>query len=444
MTKSKLEHSLKITIPAKTFAEKIDAKLVEIQKDAKIAGFRPGQTPMNLIKAKYADAVKGEVLDSLIQEQVEATFKKENIRPALRPKVELDKFEDGKDITVKVEVEALPEVKVKDFTGLTVHRMKATAGDKEVADALNKLAESKKTTEPCAEKRATKTGDVIVIDFVGTINGTEFKGGTGKDYYLALGSNTFIPGFEDQLTGKKVGETVDVNVTFPANYHAKELAGQKALFKTTIKELRQFKLPEINDEFAKAFGMENLTKLKEMIKTELDKEYTRLARTHAKRSLLDALAAEYDFEVPAGMVDLEYNSIMAQYEQAKKNNRLDDEEKSKSEKEIQKEYRDIAERRVRLGLLLAEIANQNKVTLSNEDLTNAVMAEARRYPGQEKMVFEYYQKNPQAVESLRAPLFEEKVVDFMLGKVKVDEKAVSVKELYDFDPDAPKSKKKAK
>ena len=444
MTKSKLEHSLKITIPAKSFAEKINAKLAEIQKDAKIAGFRPGQAPMNLIKAKYEAAVKGEALDTLIQEEVEKTFKKENIRPALRPKVELDKFEDGKDITVKVEVESLPEVKVKDFTGLTVHRMKAVAGDKEITDALNKLAESKKTTEPCADKRATKTGDVVVIDFVGTIDGTEFKGGNGKDYYLALGSNTFIPGFEDQLTGKKIGDTIDVNVTFPANYHAKELAGKKALFRTTLKELRQFKLPEINDEFAKGFGMENLAKLKEMIKTELDKEYARIARTHAKRSLLDALAAEYDFEVPAGMVDMEYNSIMAQYEKAKKENRLDDDEKSKTETEIKKEYRAIAERRVRLGLLLAEVANQNKVTLSNEDLTNAVMAEARRYPGQEKMVFEYYQKNPQAVESLRAPLFEEKVVDFMLGKVKVDEKEVSVKDLYDFDPDAPKSKKKGK
>ena len=444
MTKSKLEHSLKITIPAKSFAEKINAKLAEIQKDAKIAGFRPGQAPMNLIKAKYEAAVKGEALDTLIQEEVEKTFKKENIRPALRPKVELDKFEDGKDITVKVEVESLPEVKVKDFTGLTVHRMKAVAGDKEITDALNKLAESKKTTEPCADKRATKTGDVVVIDFVGTIDGTEFKGGNGKDYYLALGSNTFIPGFEDQLTGKKIGDTVDVNVTFPANYHAKELAGKKALFRTTLKELRQFKLPEINDEFAKGFGMESLAKLKEMIKTELDKEYTRIARTHAKRSLLDALAAEYDFEVPTGMVDMEYNSIMAQYEKAKKENRLDDDEKSKTETEIKKEYRAIAERRVRLGLLLAEVANQNKVTLSNEDLTNAVMAEARRYPGQEKMVFEYYQKNPQAVESLRAPLFEEKVVDFMLGKVKVDEKEVSVKDLYDFDPDAPKSKKKGK
>ena len=444
MTKSKLEHSLKITIPAKSFAEKIDAKLAEIQKDAKIAGFRPGQTPMNLIRAKYENAVKGEVLDSLVQEQVEATFKKENIRPALRPKIELDKFEEGKDISVKIEVEALPEVKVKDYSGLVVRRMKATAGDKEVADALNKLAESKKTTEPSTEKRATKTGDVIVIDFVGTIDGKEFKGGNGKDYYLALGSNTFIPGFEDQLTGQKVGAEVDVNVTFPANYHAKELAGKKALFKTTIKELRQFKLPEINDEFAKGFGLENLAKLKEMIKGELDKEYTRVARTHAKRSLLDALAAEYDFEVPAGMVDLEYNSIMAQYEQAKKENRLDDEEKSKSEADIKKEYRAIAERRVRLGLLLAEVANQSKMTLSNEDLTNAVMAEARRYPGQEKMVFEYYQKNPQAVDALRAPLFEEKVVDFMLGKVKVNEEDVSVKDLYDFDPDAPKSKKKGK
>ena len=444
MTKSKLSHSLKIVIPAKNFAAKIDSRLAEIQKEAKIAGFRPGQAPMTLIKSRYEAAVKGEVLDSLIQEEVEQTFKKENIRPALRPKVELDKFEDGKDITVKVEVESLPEVKVKDITTVKVDRMKAEAGDKEIEESLKKLADSKKTTEPSQEKRATKTGDVIVIDFVGSIDGKEFQGGNGKDYYLALGSNTFIPGFEDQLTGKKVGEAVDVNVTFPANYHAKELAGKKALFKTTIKELRQFKTPEINDEFAKQFGMENLAKLKEMIKTELNKEYAAVARTHAKRSLLDALAAEYDFEVPAGMVELEYNSIMAQYEQAKKAGQLDEDEKAKSEDDLKKEYHDIAERRVRLGLLLAEIANQNKVTLTQEDLTNAVMAEARRYPGQEKMVFEYYQKNPQALESLRAPLFEEKVVDFVLGKVKINEQVVSAKELYEYNPDAPKSKKKGK
>ena len=444
MTKSKLAHALKITIPAKEFAAKIDAKLAEIRKEAKLPGFRPGQAPMALIKAKYENAVKGEALDALVQEAVEKNFKKENIQPALQPKVKLEKYEEGKDIVVDVEVESLPKIQVKDLKTLSVDRMKAVAGDKETEDALNKLAESKKTTEPSDEKRATKTGDVIVIDFVGTIDGKEFKGGAGKDYYLALGSNTFIPGFEDQLTGKKVGDKVDVNVSFPENYHAKELAGKKALFKTDIKELRRFKTPEINADFAKLFGMADLGKLKELIKTELDKEYAQVARTHAKRSLLDALAKEYDFEVPAGMVELEFNTIMAQYEQAKKAGRLDKTEKEKSEADLKKEYQEIAERRVRLGLLLAEIANLNKLTLAQEDITNAVLAEARRYPGQEKMVFEYYQKNPKAVEALKAPLFEEKVVDFILGQAKINEKEVSAKELYEFDPDAPKAKKKGK
>lgn len=444
MTKNKLAHSLTVTIPAKAFADKIEAKLKEIQKEAKLPGFRPGQAPMNLIKNKYENAVKGEALDSLVQEEVEKTLKKENIKPALRPKVELTKFEDGKDIEVKIDVEALPEVKVADLKGIAIDKMKAEAGDVEIAEALEKLAQAKKSTEIVDEKRPTKTGDVIVIDFVGSINGEEFRGGTGKDYYLALGSNTFIPGFEEQLTGHSVGEKVDVNVSFPNNYHAKELAGKKALFKVDIKELRKFKTPEINDEFAKLFGMDSLDKLKEMIKAELNKEYNHVARTHAKRALLDALATAHNFDVPQGMVDLEFNSIWAQFEQAQKAGQLDEEEKSKSEDDLKKEYRDIAERRVRLGLLLAEIANQNKVTLTQEDLTNAIMAEARRYPGQEKMVFEYYQKNPQALDSLKAPLFEEKVVDFILGIVKLNEKAVSAKELYEFNPDAPKTKKTTK
>ena len=435
MTKNKLAHSLKVEITAKQFADKIDEKLKEIQKEAKLPGFRPGQAPMNLIKSKYENAVKGEVLDSLVQEEVEKTFKEKNIRPALRPKVELEKFEEGKDIIVKVEVESLPDVEVKDLKTISIEKLKAEPGDKEIDDAVQKLAEAKKTTEVLDEKRVTKSGDVVVIDFVGSIDGKEFRGGNGKDYYLALGSNTFIPGFEDQLIGHNIGDKVDVNVAFPENYHAKELAGKQALFKVDLKELRQFKLPEINDEFAKLFGMESLEKLKATIKEELNKEYGRVSRTHAKRALLDALAAEYDFEVPQGMVDLEFNSIWAQYEQAKKAGQLDEEEKSKSEDDLKKEYKSIAERRVRLGLLLAEIANQNKVTLGQEDLTNAVMAEARRYPGQEKMVFEYYQKNPKAVEALKAPLFEEKVVDFLLEQIKINEKSVSVKELYEYNPD---------
>lgn len=444
MTKNKLSHALTVTIPAAAFTDKINAKLADIQKQAKLPGFRPGQAPMNLIKSKYENAVKGEALDELVQEHVEKTFADKKIRPALRPKVELSKFEDGKDIEVKIEVEALPDIKVGDLKTIEIEKMKAEAGDTEVQEALDKLAAAKKSTEKLEEDRPTKTGDVIVIDFVGSIDGKEFRGGNGKDYYLDLGSNTFIPGFEDQLTGHKVGEKVDVNVSFPENYHAKELAGKKALFKVDIKELRRFKTPEINDEFAKMFGMESVEKLKETIKTELEKEYAHIARTHAKRALLDVLAATNTFNVPAGMVDLEFNAIWKQFEQAKKAGQLDDEEKSKSEDDLKKEYRDIAERRVRLGLLLAEIANQNKVSLTQEDLTNAIMAEARRYPGQEKMVFEYYQKNPKALDAIKAPLFEEKVVDFILGTAKINEKVVTAKELYEYDPDASKAKKSAK
>ena len=435
MTKTKLAHSFTVVIPAQEFQDKIAAKLEEVRKEAKIQGFRPGQAPISLIKSKYENAVKGEVLDDLIQEKSTKTLEENKIRPALRPKIELTSFEDGKDVEFKIDVEALPEVKPTDLSKLEIKKLVATAGDKEIDAAIEKLANAKKTTKLLDEKRETKTGDVIVIDYTGTIDGEEFKGGKGKDYYLALGSNTFIPGFEEQLTGKNLNETVDVNVTFPENYHAKDLAGKKALFKTVIKELREMVTPEINDDFAKMFGCDTLDKLKEMIKTELDKEYTNVARMHTKRALLDALAETHSFEVPQGMVDLELGSIWQQFEEAKKNNQLDEEEKAKPEEELKAEYRQIAERRVRLGLLLAEIANQNKVTLTQEDITGAVMAEARRYPGQEKIVFEYYQKNPQALDALRAPLFEEKVVDHILTVVKVKEETLTPDALYAYNPD---------
>ena len=432
---SKLKQSLKITIKAETFADKMDARLEDLRKNAKLPGFRPGQAPLSMIRQKYENSVKGEVLDDLINEQVASTLKEKQLRPAMRPAIKMDKYEDGKDIVLTVDFEALPEVKVKPFDKITVEKMVATAGDKEIQDTLDKLATAKKTSELLNEDRATKTGDVVVIDYVGSIDGEEFKGGKGKGAYLELGSNTFIPGFEDQLVGHKVGDKVDVNVTFPENYHAKDLAGKKALFKTEIKELRAWKKPEFNDEFAKQFGSDTMDKLKEMIKAELDKEYARVAHMHAKRALFDALDKEYDFEIPESMVEAEFNGIWAQYEQAKKTGQLDEEEKKKSEADLKKDYQKIANRRVRLGLLLAKIADENQVKVEREDLTNAVMAEARRYPGQEKQVFEYYTKNPQAIEAIRAPIFEEKVVDFVLGKVQTKEKQISVADLYAFDPD---------
>lgn len=437
---SKLNQTLKIKIKAATFAQKITDKLESIRKEAKIQGFRPGQAPIALIRKKYENAVKGEVLDALINQEVAQTLKDKALRPAMRPEVKMDKFEEGKDIELTVTFEALPEVKVKAFDAIKIEKMVAEAGEKEMKDSLDKLANAHKTSELLKEDRATKKGDVIVIDFTGSVDGKEFKGGASKGAYLELGSNTFIPGFEDQLTGHKVGDKVDVKVTFPENYHAKDLAGKKAVFATEIKELRAWKMPAFDDDFAKKFGMANMEKLKATVKTELEKEYARVTRLHEKRALLDALDKQYDFDIPESMVKAEFDGIWAQYEQAKKNNQLDEDEKKKSEADLKKEYQKIAERRVRLGLLLAKIADDNKVTITQEDLTNAIMAEARRYPSQEKKVFEYYTKNPQALEAVRAPVFEEKIVDFLLTKVSVTEKKVTVADLYAFDPDK-KSKK---
>ncbi|MDD3669336.1 MAG: trigger factor [Alphaproteobacteria bacterium] len=436
MTQNKLAHTLTLTIPAADFAAKMDAKLADIQKEARLPGFRPGQAPMTMIRKKYENAAKGEVLDALVQDAVQKKLADEKIRPALRPKVELtDAFEDGKDISVKIDAEALPDIVPADMGKIELTRMKAEATDAEIDAALAKLRESKKTTEIIAEDRPAQNGDVIVIDFTGTIDGAAFKGGAGKDYYLGLGSNTFIPGFEEQLVGKKAGDKADVSVSFPADYHAKELAGKKAVFHVDVKELRAWKLPELTDAFAKLFGMDSVERLKNTIRDELNKEYAQVARTHAKRALLDILEKEHDFDIPQGMADLEFDMIWKQYEDAKARGQLDEEDKGKPEDALKQEYRKIAERRVRLGLLLAEIATANHVALTQEDLTNAVMREARRFPGQEKAVFDYYAKNPQALDQIKAPLFEEKVVDYILGVARVSDKAVSVAELYAFDPD---------
>lgn len=438
MTKNKLLHSLTLTIPAKEFAQKVEEKLKEFQKNAKLPGFRPGQAPLALIKTKYAAAAKSEALDASIHKAVKAALDEKKIRPAVQPKIDVSSFEDGKDIELKLEVEALPDIKVADLKKIQLKKKVAKASETEIREALDKLAASKRQTEPSDEKRPTRAGDVIVIDFEGSIDGTPFKGGNGKDYYLNLGSNTFIPGFEDQLVGREIGAQTQVKVTFPDNYHAKDLAGKKAVFKVNIKELRKLATPELNDAFAQLFGQESLEKLKAVVQEELNKEYQKIARTFLKRELLDALDKAHDFEAPQGMAEMEFDAIWKQFEEAKKNDRLDADEKGKSDDELKKEYRAIAERRVRLGLLLAEIADANKVTITSADLTQAIQEEARRFPGQAQIVFDYYKKNPQAVDALKGPLFEEKVVDFILGTAAVSEQEITVPELYAYNPDSPK------
>ena len=313
--------------------------------------------------------------------------------------------------------------------------MVADATDREVDKALKRLASTQRETEIISEKRPTKDGDVVVIDFEGTIDGKTFRGGSGKDFYLALGSKTFIPGFEEQLIGKNAGDRVSVKVSFPVEYHVKELAGKPAVFETTIKEMRKYKDAVLNDDFAKNFGQNTLDALKALIKNELMKEYNNVSKIHLKRSILDALIPLCEFEVPPSMVEAEFDAIWKQFEKAKANGQLDEDEKKAKEADLKKEYKDIAIRRVKLGLLLAEIANQNNIKLTRDDVQKALMDEVKRYPGQEGEIYTFYQKNPQALQAIQAPLFEEKVVNFIAEKIQMTERKMTAEELYAFDPD---------
>ena len=337
-------------------------------------------------------------------------------------------------------LEVLPEIKVGDLKTVKLEKPVAEVPQEEVDKALKYLAQSRRNVVKVEADRAAQKGDTVVIDFVGSVNGIEFQGGKGENYPLELGSGSFIPGFEDQLIGKKAGEKVEVKVQFPTNYHAKDLAGKDSVFAVTIKELREPKDVEINDEFAKSMGEDSLDKLKESIKNRIKADYDTASRMKLKRQLLDNLDKEYNFDVPQGLVDAEYKAIIDQYNSAKKNNQLDEDDKAKSEEDLFKEYQEIAVRRVKLGLLLSEIGKNAKINLTPDDLNKAIMAQARKYPGQEKAVFDFYLKNKQAIEALKAPVFEEKIVDYIFEQSTISEKTVSLEELYNFSEEAKLSK----
>ena len=438
-----LNKQYKVTVPAADFEAQVNDKIKQIAKTAKLPGFRAGKAPFEMLKKKYHDSVVGEVLDEAIRKATEELIKDKKLRPATQPSVKILSFEDGKDLEFEVSLENLPEIKLKDFKNIALDKYMAEVPAEEVEKALGYLAQSRKETAKADGKKAAK-GDVVMIDFVGSVDGVEFQGGKGANYPLELGSGSFIPGFEDQLLDSVAGDKVDVKVKFPDNYHAKDLAGKDAVFAVEVKEVREPKAVEINDEFAKSLGEESLDKLKEAIASRIKSDYESASRMKIKRQLLDILDKEYSFEVPQSLVDAEYKAIVDQYEQAKKYNQLDESEKAKSEDEIKKEYKEIAVRRVKLGLLLSEIGQEAKVTIKPEDINAAIMNEAKKYPGQEKMVFDYYLKNKQAVEALKAPVFEEKIVDHIIANSNVTDKTVSVEELYNFNDEAKPAKKQAK
>ena len=444
-TKSKgLNKEYKVVIPAADFEKEVDAKIERISKTTKLPGFRPGKAPKAMLKQKYRASVLGEVLDEMLKNYADEIIKENKLRPAVMPEINLTVFGDGKDVEFDVVVEVLPEIKLGDFSKITLEKLMAEVPAEEVEKAIRYVAESRKETVKVEEDRPTKKGDVAVIDFVGSVNGEEFKGGKGSNYPLELGSGSFIPGFEDQLIGKKAGDKVDVKVTFPENYHAKDLAGKEAVFAVEIKEIREPKEVVIDDEFAKSLGEKDLDSLRAKVVERIKADYEVASKMKLKRALLDVLDKEYNFEVPSKLIDAEYDGIVKQYEQAKKYNQLDEYEKSKDEKDLLAEYKEIALRRVKLGLLLSEIGLDAKLTIQPEDINKAIAAEAQKYPGQEKAVFDYYLKNKNAVEALKAPVFEEKIVEHVLSKVKLQEKTVTAEELYSFEEDKKTAKKTSK
>lgn len=440
-----LLHEMEVTLAAKDIDKRVDIRLQEVSKTIRMPGFRPGKVPMNIMKQKYGQAVMGEVLESAVNETSNKVIQDKGLKPAMQPKIEVKEFDMGKDLVFSMAVEVLPEFKVAELKGLKLEKPVAKAEKKAVDEALERIASSNQGTEEIKTKRATKDGDFVIINFDGrTADDNKSQPGMQADgHKLKLGSGQFIEGFEDQLIGKKAGDKVEVKVTFPKNYGAKDLAGRDAIFDTEIVAIHEAKAPEINDEFAKQLGLDDVKALKAAVEEQIQKELDQFSRMKLKKALLDILDEKHKFDVPQGMLDMEYDSILRQIEmesaQSGDNAALTDEEKD--------ELKSIAERRVKLGLVLSEIGTSNKIQVADTELQRAVITEAQKYPGQEKQVFDYYSKNRQALESLRAPLFEEKVVDFILELAEVKEKTVSVEDLTsDEDMTAPveKSAKKEK
>jgi trigger factor len=384
----------------------------------------------------------GEVIEHAVTDSSAQVVTERGLRPAVQPKIEIVSLPDGADLEYSMAFEIIPDIQPTDFSTLELERLVVDVPEKEVDEAVERLAERQRKSEPVAEPRPAKTGDILVLDFVGRVDGKEFPGGQATDYYLELGSGFLIPGFEDQLTGAKPGDHVAVNVTFPDDYPNKELAGKDAVFDVDVKELREPVAAQIDDELAKSFGFDDLNGLRASVREQIEKEYGGVARSRIKRQLLDKLADGHDFEVPSGLVDAEFETIWQQIEADREQGRTDPEDEGKSEEDLKAEYGMIATRRVKLGLLLSEVGRMNNIQVSQDELTRAMLAEARRYPGQERKVLEFYQKSPEALAQLRAPLYEDKVIDYILELAKVSDRKVEPSEL--IEETAPPAEAEAK
>jgi len=425
-----LKRAYTLTVTAKDIDARVDAEIKTIAPQMRMPGFRPGKVPANLVRKMHGEALKREALDKSIQDGIQKLISDNKLRPALQPTVELAQdYEDGKDAEIKVALEVLPVVPAPKIDALKLERLVVEVTDAEIDEAVGRIAAQNQRFEDAPAKAKAKDGDQVTMDYVGKVDGVAFDGGTGSDMAVVIGSGNLIPGFEDQIVGVKVGDEKQINVTFPEQYQAKNLAGKPATFDLVITAVKVPTDSAPDDEFAKQLGLESLEKLRELLKGNIEQEHNGLTRTYMKRKLLDQLAEGHDFEVPPGMVEAEFSQIWAQLEHEASHE--EDPKAALAEMEKDREdYQKIAERRVRLGLLLSEIGQANGVEISNTEMNRLIQQAAMQYSPEDRQRFvDYIRNEPLAAAQLRAPLYEDKVVDFLFEKAEISERSVAREDL---------------
>lgn len=442
-----LRREYRIVVPMGDLDQKMVARLEEMKPKMHLKGFRPGKAPVSFLKKQFGKSMMGEIVEEIVNEGSQKAIADNALKPAFAPRVEpvgeLQQVVDGKaDLEFTVTVDLMPDFELADVSKLKIERLVGDVTDADVDEAMRRLAEQSRTYSHRAADAVAETGDIVTIDFVGSIDGEEFEGGKAAGFNLTLGSGQLIPGFEDQLVGAKAGEAREVRVTFPAAYAEARLAGKDAVFAVAVRDLKSPDPLAIDDELAKRLGVESLGILKDRVREQVKTDFSRASRLHMKRRILDALDSKHSFALPPAMVEGEFNGIWTQVEAELKREGKTALDEGKSEDELKKEYHDIAERRVRLGLVLARLGEQNGLSVAADEIQRAIAGRARQFPGQEQQVFEFYSKNAQAQAEIRAPIFEDKVVDFIAELAEITDRKVD-REILFLDPDEAAEKLKA-
>lgn len=435
-----LKKNFKIVVGADAINTQTESELKAAGQNLKIPGFRPGYVPMKVLQQRYGKSVQADVINKLINRSVGDVVSQRKLRPALTPQINIEDYKEGGELAFSMAVEVFPELPEFSFDGVTLARKTFEVEEKDIDEALERIAARTPQFSALAKDAKAALGNVVKIDFKGSIDGELFAGGTASNFELELGSKQFIEGFEEQLVGAKAGDVRTVKVKFPDQYPGAQVAGKNAEFEVTVHEVLEAKPAVIDDAFAKARNFADVRALREAVRVQIIKEYDQAVRSQLKKQLFDVLEEKYNFELPESMVDMEFSTIWERVKQSREEG--DEALAGKNEDELRDEYRQIAQRRVKLGILLAEVGTRNKIQISRDEISRAVMQQASQFPGQEKQIFEFYQKNPDRLEDLRGPILEEKAVDFILSKVKFNDTKTALDALVDAEEDEAEPKKK--